>query len=68
MIVYVQALAKDLPWKLKESRVLEILQAVSINFGTERTVSFWLSLFRSLGVCSLSLLVIDECNLSSSYG
>ena len=25
-----QALAKDLPWKLKESRVLEILQAVSI--------------------------------------
>ncbi|MCI46799.1 calcium-dependent protein kinase, partial [Trifolium medium] len=24
-----QALAKDLPWKLKESRVLEILQAVS---------------------------------------
>jgi len=26
----VQALAQDLPWKLKESRVLEILQAVSI--------------------------------------
>jgi len=26
----VQALAKDLPWKLKEPRVLEILQAVSI--------------------------------------
>lgn len=25
-----QALAKDLPWKLKESRVLEILQAVSM--------------------------------------
>lgn len=27
-----QALAKDLPWKLKESRVLEILQAVSLSF------------------------------------
>ncbi|XWS42170.1 hypothetical protein CRYUN_Cryun17cG0145100 [Craigia yunnanensis] len=27
-----QALAKDLPWKLKESRVLEILQAVSKVF------------------------------------
>lgn len=26
-----QALAQDLPWKLKESRVLEILQAVSIS-------------------------------------
>jgi len=26
----VQALAKDLPWKLKEPRVLEILQAVSM--------------------------------------
>lgn len=26
-----QALAKDLPWKLKESRVLEILQAVSMH-------------------------------------
>ncbi|RYR79147.1 hypothetical protein Ahy_A01g004001 isoform C [Arachis hypogaea] len=26
-----QALAKDLPWKLKESRVLEILQAVSMR-------------------------------------
>lgn len=25
-----QALAKDLPWKLKDSRVLEILQAVSM--------------------------------------
>lgn len=28
---FLQALAKDLPWKLKESRVLEILQAVSIQ-------------------------------------
>lgn len=27
-----QALAKDLPWKLKESRVLEILQAVNTPF------------------------------------
>ncbi|GMP31927.1 hypothetical protein CsSME_00005931 [Camellia sinensis var. sinensis] len=27
-----QALAKDLPWKLKESGVLEILQAVSLSF------------------------------------
>lgn len=26
-----QALAKDLPWKMKEPRVLEILQAVSIS-------------------------------------
>lgn len=25
-----QALAKDLPWKMKESRVLEILQAVNL--------------------------------------
>ena len=31
-MVSVQALAKDLPWKLKESRVLEILQAVSKLF------------------------------------
>lgn len=27
-MVLSQALAKDLPWKLKDSRVLEILQAV----------------------------------------
>jgi hypothetical protein len=32
MMVSMQALAKDLPWKLKESRVLEIVQAVSVNF------------------------------------
>ena len=31
-MVSVQALAKDLPWTLKESRVLEILQAVSTGF------------------------------------
>ena len=31
MIVSLQALAKDLPWKLKESLVLEIVQAVSMN-------------------------------------
>ena len=34
-----QALAKDLPWKLKESRVLEILQAVSIF--PEKETSSW---------------------------
>ncbi|KAA3479603.1 calcium-dependent protein kinase 28-like [Gossypium australe] len=33
-----QALAKDLPWKLKESRVLEILQAIDIN--TDGLVDF----------------------------
>lgn len=33
-MVFMQALAKDLPWKMKEPRVLEILQAVSISpFG-----------------------------------
>jgi hypothetical protein len=31
MMVSLQALAKDLPWKLKESLVLEIVQAVSLN-------------------------------------
>ncbi|KAF7809657.1 Calcium-dependent protein kinase 28 [Senna tora] len=33
-----QALAKDLPWKLKESRVLEILQAIDSN--TDGLVDF----------------------------
>ncbi|KAA0025676.1 calcium-dependent protein kinase 28-like [Cucumis melo var. makuwa] len=33
-----QALAKDLPWKLKESRVLEILQAIDVN--TDGLVDF----------------------------
>ncbi|TYI05797.1 hypothetical protein ES332_A10G114600v1 [Gossypium tomentosum] len=33
-----QALAKDLPWKLKESRVIEILQAIDIN--TDGLVDF----------------------------
>uniref|UniRef100_A0A7N0UBH1 non-specific serine/threonine protein kinase n=1 Tax=Kalanchoe fedtschenkoi TaxID=63787 RepID=A0A7N0UBH1_KALFE len=33
-----QALAKDLPWKLKESRVLEILQAIDSN--TDGMVDF----------------------------
>ncbi|KAJ4713971.1 GPCR kinase [Melia azedarach] len=33
-----QALAKDLPWKLKESRVLEILQAIDCN--TDGLVDF----------------------------
>ncbi|KAK4791624.1 hypothetical protein SAY86_032037 [Trapa natans] len=33
-----QALAKDLPWKLKESRVLEILQAIDTN--TDGMVDF----------------------------
>ncbi|KAG8481659.1 hypothetical protein CXB51_026495 [Gossypium anomalum] len=33
-----QALAKDLPWKLKESRVLEILRAIDIN--TDGLVDF----------------------------
>ncbi|XP_059640169.1 calcium-dependent protein kinase 28 [Cornus florida] len=33
-----QALAKDLPWKLKDSRVLEILQAIDIN--TDGLVDF----------------------------
>ncbi|OWM66440.1 calcium-dependent protein kinase 28-like isoform X2 [Punica granatum] len=33
-----QALAKDLPWKLKESRVLEILQAIDTN--TDGSVDF----------------------------
>ncbi|KAK4780399.1 hypothetical protein SAY87_016505 [Trapa incisa] len=33
-----QALAKDLPWKLKESRVLEILHAIDIN--TDGMVDF----------------------------
>ncbi|XP_022926486.1 calcium-dependent protein kinase 28-like [Cucurbita moschata] len=32
------ALAKDLPWKLKESRVLEILQAIDVN--TDGLVDF----------------------------
>lgn len=30
-ISQLQALAKDLPWKLKDSRVVEILQAVGLN-------------------------------------
>ena len=30
--MYIQALAKDLPWKLKESRVAEILEAVTTVF------------------------------------
>ncbi|KAI4327732.1 hypothetical protein L6164_020158 [Bauhinia variegata] len=33
-----QALAKDLPWRLKDSRVLEILQAIDIN--TDGLVDF----------------------------
>ncbi|KAJ0098039.1 hypothetical protein Patl1_29083 [Pistacia atlantica] len=37
-MVSVQALAKDLPWKLKESRVLEILQAIDCN--TDGLVDF----------------------------
>ncbi|XWS42171.1 hypothetical protein CRYUN_Cryun17cG0145100 [Craigia yunnanensis] len=37
-MVSVQALAKDLPWKLKESRVLEILQAIDSN--TDGLVDF----------------------------
>lgn len=32
-MVFPQALAKDLPWKLKEPRVLEILQAVSLSLS-----------------------------------
>ncbi|TXG59790.1 hypothetical protein EZV62_014363 [Acer yangbiense] len=35
-----QALAKDLPWKLKESRVLEILQAGVIDSNTDGLVDF----------------------------
>ena len=31
-LMYIQALAKDLPWKLKESRVAEILEAVITVF------------------------------------
>lgn len=35
-----QALAKDLPWKLKESRVLEILQAVCFSIHFPEVLNF----------------------------
>lgn len=35
-----QALAKDVPWKLKESRVLEILQAVSLFSDNKHPLLF----------------------------
>lgn len=47
-----QALAKDLPWKLKESRVLEILHAVRTTVLSPKAHPF------SLSFCSLKSFLV----------